>query len=191
MRYGRRVRYRADTLPHHLTKQTLWRCALRYAARLGPGRSPSFPLTLFSQNPPSGKYCGICIAFRLPVCFRLIDGETDTTRVWPAIRKRALRKGLKAPGRAFVAGLTIGLFLCMTQLAANAQGRRCPVGQIFCFGKCVDTSSDPANCGGCRIPCKGGQVCTHGTCLTSSPSPALRGAAPPVQRVLPVPLPRR
>ena len=47
-------------------------------------------------------------------------------------------------GRAFVAGLTIGLFLCMIQLAANAQGRQCPVGQIFCFGKCVDTFNDTA-----------------------------------------------
>src|SRR5262249_6552804 len=67
------------------------------------------------------------------------------------MRRRALRKGLKPPGRAFVAGLTIGLFLCVTQLAANAQGQHCPVGQIFCFGKCVDISNDQANCGGCRI----------------------------------------
>jgi len=35
-----------------------------------------------------------------------------------------LRKDLKPPGCAFVAGLTICLFLCMTQSEADAQGRR-------------------------------------------------------------------
>jgi hypothetical protein len=141
--------------------------------------------------PLSTSWQPITPSFGLPVCRRLVDGETDIRRVWPAIRRGALRKGLKPPGRAFVAGLTIGLFLCMTQSAANAQGRQCPVGQIFCFGKCVDTSNDPANCGGCRIPCQAGQVCTGGTCLPSSPSPPVRGAAPPARWDSPAPLPGR
>ena len=37
--------------------------------------------------------------------------------------------------RASVGGLTIGLFLCLTHLSVNAQARRCPAGQMFCFGK--------------------------------------------------------
>src|SRR5215467_9586158 len=76
-------------------------------------------------------------------------------------RRQALRKSLRPLRRAFVAGLMIGLFLCMAQSAVNAQGRQCPGGQMFCFGKCVDTSSDQANCGGCRIPCRTGEVCTR------------------------------
>jgi hypothetical protein len=48
----------------------------------------------------------------------------------------------------FVGALTIGLLLCLNQPSVNAQARQCPADQVFCFGKCVDTSSDQANCGG-------------------------------------------
>jgi hypothetical protein len=34
---------------------------------------------------------------------------------------------------AFVGGSTIGLFLFPAQLAANAQARQCPAGQIVLF----------------------------------------------------------
>src|SRR5262245_47949265 len=96
---------------------------------------PYFPRSRLPPTYCAGRHRAICIAFGLAVWCRVVDGETDITRVWPAIRRRALRKGLK-PQRAFVAGLTIGLFLCVTQLAANALGQHCPVGQIFCFEKC-------------------------------------------------------
>jgi hypothetical protein len=61
--------------------------------------------------------------------------------------------------RTFVGALTTGLLLCLGQPSVHAQARQCPAGQMFCFGKCVDTSSDQANCGGCRVVCRAGQVC--------------------------------
>lgn len=35
---------------------------------------------------------------------------------------------------------------------------------MTCQGSCVDTKSDPANCGSCGHACSNGQVCTIGTC---------------------------
>ncbi len=34
----------------------------------------------------------------------------------------------------------------------------------MCEGQCVDTASDPLNCGGCGIPCAAGLVCSLGQC---------------------------
>src|SRR5262245_49746167 len=84
--------------------------------------------------------------------------------------------------RTFVGALTIGLLLCLTQPSVNAQARQCPAGQMFCFGKCVDTSSDGANCGGCRVLCRDGQVCRDGLCVTASPPPPARATPPPQSR---------
>ena len=36
--------------------------------------------------------------------------------------------------RAFVGGLTIGLFLCLAQSAVNAQAGHCPPGKCFVLG---------------------------------------------------------
>jgi hypothetical protein len=40
----------------------------------------------------------------------------------------------------------------------------CPLGQVRCSGRCVDTRSDPMNCGDCGLPCVGlgGAI---GTCV--------------------------
>jgi hypothetical protein len=38
------------------------------------------------------------------------------------------------------------------------------MGQTFCGGLCVDTFSDPGNCGGCFFPCPNGQACLGGFC---------------------------
>jgi hypothetical protein len=77
--------------------------------------------------------------------------------------------------RTFVGALTIGLVLSLSQPSVNAQARQCPASQMFCFGKCVDTSSDQANCGGCRVVCRAGQVCSDRICVTASPLPPTRG----------------
>ena len=41
---------------------------------------------------------------------------------------------------------------------------------VMCGGRCVDTDTDPANCGGCNQPCGvTGTSCTHGTCQCPNP----------------------
>ncbi len=45
-------------------------------------------------------------------------------------------------------------------------GDPCP-GATLCKGLCVDTSQDPANCGGCGIPCDPGGLCSAGKCIPS------------------------
>ena len=48
--------------------------------------------------------------------------------------------------------------------AADASGR-CPAKQILCNGKCIDSTSDPANCGRCGFDCKEGETCSKSTCV--------------------------
>jgi len=52
--------------------------------------------------------------------------------------------------------------------------QQCPAGQTACGGKCVDTTSDPANCGGCSNACTaptgGTTTCANGQCGQSCAS---------------------
>jgi hypothetical protein len=50
----------------------------------------------------------------------------------------------------------------------HAQFGACPTGTTECSGVCVDTSSDPANCGFCRNSCTGGTSCQFGSCRCPS-----------------------
>jgi glucosylceramidase len=43
-------------------------------------------------------------------------------------------------------------------------GNSCPAEQTRCGQDCVDVSMDPANCGGCGIPCTTTQVCQAAAC---------------------------
>jgi Stigma-specific protein, Stig1 len=108
-----------------------------------------------------------------------IGGNMAGTRLAGQARGRAAEH---VRLRTSVGALTIGLFLFLTQSSVNAQARQCPAGQMFCFGKCVDTSSDQANCGGCRVLCRDGQVCRDRICVTPSPLPPARATPPPQSR---------
>ena len=69
-----------------------------------------------------------------------------------------------------VGSLVIGF--CLASFGARAQPMSCPVGQIACpGGNCVDTSTDPRNCGGCGNSCAIGQACTAGMCTSVAPPP--------------------
>src|SRR5262249_28566398 len=41
---------------------------------------------------------------------------------------------------------------------------QCPPYQSSCHGACIDTVSDPLNCGGCGITCTGNLACSGGLC---------------------------
>jgi predicted outer membrane repeat protein len=43
--------------------------------------------------------------------------------------------------------------------------KRCPDGKTRCSGVCVDTQSDPQNCGSCGNDCEGDEVCRNGECV--------------------------
>ncbi len=44
----------------------------------------------------------------------------------------------------------------------------CPADLTVCGLECKDVLSDPANCGGCGIPCSTGEVCQAGVCACES-----------------------
>lgn len=45
------------------------------------------------------------------------------------------------------------------------------VGQAVCGGKCIDTDSDPNNCGGCGVKCGSCKTCQNGVCRGPNTSP--------------------
>ncbi len=40
----------------------------------------------------------------------------------------------------------------------------CTSGEEVCGGRCANTNSDSANCGGCGRPCRGNEICDNGSC---------------------------
>jgi glucosylceramidase len=46
----------------------------------------------------------------------------------------------------------------------GSSGNTCSATQTLCGSNCVDTTSDPANCGGCGSPCDNGQTCQNSQC---------------------------
>ncbi len=75
--------------------------------------------------------------------------------------------GVKCVGAETCAGGLCGVASCTAAL----QGDPChlPVGAAHSIGgccatSCVDTKTDPANCGGCNLPCATGASCVGGSC---------------------------
>ena len=63
--------------------------------------------------------------------------------------------------------------------SVDAGGTSCPTGQTMCGSKCVDTTSDPVNCGACGSACEGGTCCSS-KCVddTASCTFVVLGATP-------------
>jgi glucosylceramidase len=55
----------------------------------------------------------------------------------------------------------------------------CPLEQLACGQSCVDATSDPANCGGCGIPCFPGETCQTGVCVGPADAGAPDAGEPP------------
>src|SRR5574337_767341 len=53
---------------------------------------------------------------------------------------------------------------------AGTDAPSCPDGQTSCGTMCVDTTSDPANCGACGNACSASQVCNAGVCDCAAPT---------------------
>ncbi len=49
--------------------------------------------------------------------------------------------------------------------ASPVDASTCSGGQTSCSGSCVDTTKDPANCGGCGAACMPLQVCSQSVCV--------------------------
>lgn len=78
---------------------------------------------------------------------------------------RALAAG--ANRRTILGGLAAGVggwLAPFTSRVARARQGGCEGGLIDCGGVCVDTSSDPSNCGGCGVACGEGGSCAGGMC---------------------------
>jgi peroxiredoxin len=82
------------------------------------------------------------------------EGQRTIIPRWKAIGQLAA---------AFVGGIFA------VPLRAFAQGS-CPSGQILCNGTCVNTATDPNNCGKCGSACASGELCQAGVCAQGCPS---------------------
>ena len=54
-------------------------------------------------------------------------------------------------------------------LSVSAEGSACAGGESDCSGQCVDTNTDPENCGSCGVQCAEGAGCSEGVCGPSDP----------------------
>ena len=96
---------------------------------------------------------------------------TPVREAAPNIGDRHLRApARKHRGHSVIAQVALVIGLCMASFAASAQPlpMSCPAGQSLCAGNCVNTSTDPRNCGTCGNTCMIGQACTAGQCVTAS-----------------------
>ncbi|MBI4705556.1 MAG: SUMF1/EgtB/PvdO family nonheme iron enzyme [Deltaproteobacteria bacterium] len=63
---------------------------------------------------------------------------------------------------------------CRQASCAEACGA-CGGGTTKCGNKCVDTQTDPANCGACGVACAPGNICSAGQCVKGVPGPSCVG----------------
>jgi glucosylceramidase len=81
---------------------------------------------------------------------------------------KAMQSGGARPGLAhavFAASLAFSAGACGSNDSPPAIAATvCPAGLLACGLECKDVLVDPANCGGCGIPCATGELCQAGVC---------------------------
>jgi len=79
--------------------------------------------------------------------------------------------------KRIVTSVTAGALYCGAFIVASCGGdgetvtntvEVCPSSMTECGGACVDTTSNPANCGACDNACATGEYCAAGTCTATS-----------------------
>src|SRR6476646_9743536 len=70
--------------------------------------------------------------------------------------------------RRLSCGLTAGLLAPMVPNRAEAVRAGCATGQTLCNGTCVNTQTNPNNCGACGSICPAGGACKNGACASGS-----------------------
>lgn len=65
----------------------------------------------------------------------------------------------------------LAVVVCALSGCPNGAGITCPSGQSFCGGRCIVTTDDPMNCGGCNVICATGTFCAAGQCVPICPKP--------------------
>ncbi|CAG8518472.1 7011_t:CDS:2 [Cetraspora pellucida] len=64
----------------------------------------------------------------------------------------------------------------VVHLVLGGAPRDCADGQTCCNKKCIDTDSDPKNCGSCNNACAVGQTCCSGKCIDTNTDAAHCGS---------------
>src|SRR5437660_8659989 len=62
------------------------------------------------------------------------------------------------------AATAFGGILALSGLGTAFAGKKCPPGSTNCHGTCVNTSTDPNNCGICGLTCRSGLCCNALCC---------------------------
>ena len=65
-----------------------------------------------------------------------------------------------------VLALGVATTLLVAACGEVVEGQKCPSGKLPCQGVCVNTLTDPHNCGVCGVACELASLCSHGACAS-------------------------